>query len=63
LQIAVIKFVTVWLYWAVLLIPMLVAVSYFQRTDPELLERRMKYKEKAWEEAAFVSNGRGQKRV
>lgn len=33
-----------WLYWAVLLIPMLAAVNYFLRTDPELLERRMKYK-------------------
>ena len=35
-----------WLYWAVLLIPMIVAVIYFLKTDPELLERRMKYKEK-----------------
>jgi hypothetical protein len=35
-----------WLYWAVLLIPMIVAVVYFLKTDPELLERRMKYKEK-----------------
>ena len=28
-----------WLYFAVLLIPMVVAVVYFLRTDPELLER------------------------
>jgi protein-S-isoprenylcysteine O-methyltransferase Ste14 len=35
-----------WLYWAVLIIPMLAAVVYFLRNDPELLERRMRYKEK-----------------
>jgi hypothetical protein len=28
-----------WLYWAVLIIPMLAAVSYFPKADPELLER------------------------
>jgi len=35
-----------WLYWAVLIMPMLAVVGYFLRADPELLERRMKYKEK-----------------
>ncbi len=35
-----------WLYWAVLIIPMLAAVSYFLKADPELLERRMRFKEK-----------------
>jgi len=35
-----------WLYWAVLIIPMLAAAGYFLGNDPELLERRMRYKEK-----------------
>jgi protein-S-isoprenylcysteine O-methyltransferase Ste14 len=43
-----------WLYWAVLIIPMLAAVGYFLRTDPELLERRMRYKEKEPEQRAIV---------
>jgi protein-S-isoprenylcysteine O-methyltransferase Ste14 len=46
-----------WLYWAVLIVPMLAAVSYFLRTDPELLERRMKYKEKEAEQRAVVFLG------
>jgi protein-S-isoprenylcysteine O-methyltransferase Ste14 len=46
-----------WLYWAVLLIPMLVAVGYFLRTDPELLERRMKYKEKEHEQRTIIFLG------
>jgi protein-S-isoprenylcysteine O-methyltransferase Ste14 len=46
-----------WLYWAVLITPMLAAVSYFLRTDPELLERRMKYKEKEAEQRAIVFLG------
>jgi len=46
-----------WLYWAVLLIPMIVAVVYFLRTDPELLERRMKYKEKEHEQRTIVLLG------
>jgi protein-S-isoprenylcysteine O-methyltransferase Ste14 len=46
-----------WLYWVVLLIPMLVAVRYFLRTDPELLERRMKYKEKEHEQRTIVLLG------
>jgi hypothetical protein len=32
-----------WLYWMIILLPMLAAAIYFLRTDPELLERRMKY--------------------
>lgn len=43
-----------WLYWAVLFIPMLVVVSYFLKADPELLERRMKYKEKEREQRAVI---------
>lgn len=46
-----------WLYWAVLVIPMLAAVSYFLRNDPELLERRMKYKEKENQQRAVVYLG------
>jgi protein-S-isoprenylcysteine O-methyltransferase Ste14 len=46
-----------WLYWAVLLIPMIVAVVYFLRTDPELLERRMKYKEKEHEQRTIILLG------
>jgi protein-S-isoprenylcysteine O-methyltransferase Ste14 len=46
-----------WLYWAVILIPMLVAVCYFLRTDPELLERRMKYKEKEHEQRTIIFLG------
>jgi protein-S-isoprenylcysteine O-methyltransferase Ste14 len=43
-----------WLYWAVLIIPMLAAVVYFLRTDPELLERRLRYKEKEPEQRAII---------
>jgi protein-S-isoprenylcysteine O-methyltransferase Ste14 len=46
-----------WLYWAVLLIPMIVAVIYFLKTDPELLERRMKYKEKEHEQRTIILLG------
>jgi hypothetical protein len=43
-----------WLYWMILLLPMLAALSYFLRTDPELLERRMKYKEKEPEQRTII---------
>lgn len=43
-----------WLYWAVLIIPMLAAVGYFLKTDPELLERRMRYKEKESEQRSII---------
>jgi len=46
-----------WLYWAVLLIPMLAAVSYFLRADPELLERRMDFHEKEPEQQTIVLLG------
>jgi protein-S-isoprenylcysteine O-methyltransferase Ste14 len=46
-----------WLYYAVLLIPMLAALRYFLRNDPELLERRMKYKEKEHEQRTIVFLG------
>ncbi len=46
-----------WLYWAVLILPMLIAVVYFIRADPELLERRMKYKEKEPEQRTIILLG------
>jgi protein-S-isoprenylcysteine O-methyltransferase Ste14 len=46
-----------WLYWIVLIIPMLAAVSYFMKTDPKLLERRMKYKEKEPEQRTIIFLG------
>jgi protein-S-isoprenylcysteine O-methyltransferase Ste14 len=46
-----------WMYWMVLLLPMLVAVGYFLKSDPELLERRMKYKEKEAEQRTIVLLG------
>ena len=46
-----------WLYWMVLLVPMLIAVSYFLNADPELLERRMKYHEREQEQQAIIRIG------
>jgi uncharacterized membrane protein YfcA len=46
-----------WLYWMIILLPMLAAAIYFLRTDPELLERRMKYKEKEPEQRTIVLLG------
>ncbi len=46
-----------WLYWAVLLLPLLAAVSYFLRADPELLERRMKFQEKEQEQRIIIILG------
>ena len=39
-----------WLYWAVLVVPMTLAVTYHLKHDPELLERRMRYQEKEKEQ-------------
>jgi hypothetical protein len=41
----------------ILALPMLAAAIYFLRTDPELLERRMKYKEKEPEQRTIVLLG------
>lgn len=43
-----------WLYWMVLVVPMLAALSYFLKADPELLERRMKFREKEREQQAII---------
>lgn len=46
-----------WLYWAVLIIPMVMAARHFLKTDPEMLERRMKYKEKEPEQRTIILLG------
>jgi protein-S-isoprenylcysteine O-methyltransferase Ste14 len=46
-----------WLYWMVLLVPMLAAVIYFLKADPELLERRMKFQEREREQQTIVLMG------
>ncbi len=46
-----------WLYWAVLFMPMLVVVSHFLKADPELLMRRMEYKEREREQRAIIFLG------
>ncbi len=46
-----------WLYWMVLVLPMLMALSYFLKADPELLERRMKFREKEREQQAIILLG------
>lgn len=46
-----------WLYWAVLIIPMIVAVAFFLKNDPELLERRMRYREKEPEQRIIILIG------
>lgn len=46
-----------WLYGMVLIVPMLAAVSYLLNNQPELLERRMKYRERESEQRAIVSIG------
>ncbi|HNY34069.1 MAG TPA: isoprenylcysteine carboxylmethyltransferase family protein [Methanothrix soehngenii] len=45
------------LYWMVIIAPMLVAVSYLLKHEPELLERRMKYRERESEQQKIVSVG------
>lgn len=35
-----------WIYSVVLFIPLIITVSYLHKKDPELLERRMRFKEK-----------------
>ncbi len=46
-----------WVYYAVLIIPMIWAVSYLLRFDPELLERRMEFKEKEREQQTIIRLG------
>jgi len=46
-----------YLYFAVLLIPMFIAMIYFYRKDPEFLNRRMRTKEKENSQKIFVLLG------
>lgn len=46
-----------WLYWSIIVIPMLVAVCHLLKSDPELLERRIKYRESEREQQAIISIG------
>lgn len=46
-----------WLYWAVLVLPMLAAVHHFLKHEPELLERRLNCREEEKEQRAIVSAG------
>jgi protein-S-isoprenylcysteine O-methyltransferase Ste14 len=43
-----------WVYMAVLLVPMCFVVAYFLKKDPELMERRMRMKEKEREQKAII---------
>lgn len=45
-----------WLYGAVLLVPMFLAVFYFLRRDPALLERRIRMKEKVEAQRAIIKS-------
>lgn len=47
-----------WLYWAVLVIPMVLAAAYLLKHDPELLERRMRYQEREKEQQAIIRAGK-----
>lgn len=47
-----------WLYWAVLVIPMVLAAAYLLKRDPELLQRRMRYQEKEKEQQAIIRAGK-----
>ena len=44
-----------WLYWAVIVLPMLVAVHYFLKHEPEMLERRMNLQEREKEQIVIVN--------
>jgi len=43
-----------WVYLGILLLPMCLVVAYFLKNDPELLERRMRVKEKEPEQKAII---------
>ena len=46
-----------WIYCSVLLIPMIFVVYYFLRKDPELLERRMRMREKEERQKTIIKIG------
>ncbi len=43
-----------WVYMAILLVPMFLVLVYFLKNDPELLERRMRIKEKEKKQQAII---------
>jgi protein-S-isoprenylcysteine O-methyltransferase Ste14 len=43
-----------WIFMAILLVPMCLVLAYFLKKDPELLERRMRTKEKEPEQKAII---------
>lgn len=47
----------VWVYMAILFVPMTLALVFLLKTDPELLERRMRTKEKSPEQSFIVKLG------
>ena len=49
-----IKFWEAWVYFGILFIPMIFVLTYLLKNDPELLERRMKMKEKEEPQKVFV---------
>jgi protein-S-isoprenylcysteine O-methyltransferase Ste14 len=48
------KYWHAWLFIATLFIPVLFVMSYFLKHDPELLERRMRFKEKVKEQKIII---------
>ncbi|MBN2091840.1 isoprenylcysteine carboxylmethyltransferase family protein [candidate division KSB1 bacterium] len=51
------KYCEAWIYLAILGIPMILVMLYLIRYDPELLERRMKMKEKEKEQKLIIKFG------
>ena len=49
------KFWQAWAFMAILLVPMCFVVLYFLKKDPELLERRMRMKEKEPEQKTIIT--------
>jgi protein-S-isoprenylcysteine O-methyltransferase Ste14 len=54
-----VRFWEAWLYCGVLFIPMLFVVRYFVKTDPALLERRLKWKEEEPEQRTLIKLATG----
>jgi len=52
-----IKYWEAWAYMAILVIPMIIFLFYLIKHDPELLERRMKMKEKETEQKTIIKIG------
>jgi len=48
------RFWEAWVYFGILFVPMIFVLTYLLKNDPELLERRMKMKEKEEPQKVFV---------